>query len=509
MRQIMVCLLQMNMLMLWLICWGLLGLLSQRRIRFGHPNYRPSLGAIVALGSIWIALRLNGFISNFLILLSVWEVLSLLRILAKRRKLEQVLYETQLTWRNLSVAGIVGGAILLLLGSFSLQISALVVAVAFLIFSLSLLLVAFNRIDESSRLLISDYRIESLPTVTLAIPARNETHALTDALRSAVASRYPKLEILVLDDCSQDSTPDIIRTFAHDGVRFIQGSQPFDNWLGKNHAYELLSREASGDLILFCGVDVRLGPDAIDSLVQTMLGKKLKMISVIPKRRQFDALAIFARPLRYVWQLFRPGLPVMSSCWMIDNKALKSMGGFMSVSQQIEPERAFAQALNAKNHYRLLISTHQFDITTRKKASSQFETAVRTLYPISHKDPAWVFVAVVSIGLLEILFLGGLLAPLIIPAVFSYIMLVSSVLLVFAYALVQWFLEPKGWWVAVLVLPITLLLEIWLLIYSLVAYEFGSVQWKGRNICIPIFDANMRERPIASGEKRALAKKQA
>jgi len=460
----------------------------------------------VALVSIWIALRLNGFISNLLILLSAWEVLSLFRILAKRRKLKQTLYQTQLTWRNLSLAGIVGGIGLLVLGSFSPQISALGVAVAFLLFSLLLLLIAFNRIDESSRSLVSNYRIESLPTVTLAIPARNETHALTDALRSAVASRYPKLEILVLDDCSQDSTPDIIRTFAHDGVRFIQGSQPLDNWIGKNHAYELLAREASGDLILFCGVDVRLGPEAIDSLVQIMLGKKLKMISVIPKRRQFDTLAILARPLRYVWQLFRPDLPVMSSCWMINSQTLSSMGGFKSVSQQIEPERVFARALNVKKQYRFLISTHQLDITTRKRASSQFETAVRTLYPMSHKDPAWTFIAVTSIGLLEILLLGGLLAPLLIPAVFSYIMFISSALLVLAYSLVQWLLEPKGWWLAVLALPVSLLLEIWLLIYSLVAYEFGSVQWKGRNICIPILDVNMRERPSAYGGKRASAK---
>ena len=52
----------------------------------------------------------------------------------------------------------------------------------------------------------------------------------------AIASDYPKLEIIVLDDCSQDRTAEIIRNFAHDGVRFIQSEDNKDNWLDKNKA---------------------------------------------------------------------------------------------------------------------------------------------------------------------------------------------------------------------------------------------------------------------------------
>ena len=62
-----------------------------------------------------------------------------------------------------------------------------------------------------------------LPTVTVAIPARNETEDLAFCIESLVASNYPKLEILVLDDCSQDNTPEVIKSFAHKGVRFLSG----------------------------------------------------------------------------------------------------------------------------------------------------------------------------------------------------------------------------------------------------------------------------------------------
>ena len=38
--------------------------------------------------------------------------------------------------------------------------------------------------------------VAELPTVTICITARNETHAMTRCLEHVVASEYPKLEII-------------------------------------------------------------------------------------------------------------------------------------------------------------------------------------------------------------------------------------------------------------------------------------------------------------------------
>ena len=110
-------------------------------------------------------------------------------------------------------------------------------------------------------------RLEDTPTVSLCIPARNETHALADCLSSAVASDYPKLEIIVLDDCSQDKTSQIIRSFAHDGVRFISGEVPSDGWLGKNNAYQALATQAKGEYLVFMSVDTRVEKKSISQLI--------------------------------------------------------------------------------------------------------------------------------------------------------------------------------------------------------------------------------------------------
>jgi hypothetical protein len=83
---------------------------------------------------------------------------------------------------------------------------------------------------------------DELPSLSVLIPARNETTQLETCLTSLLASTYPKLEIIVLDDCSQDKrTPEIIRSFAQSGIRFIAGEIPSDTWLAKNFAYKLMA----------------------------------------------------------------------------------------------------------------------------------------------------------------------------------------------------------------------------------------------------------------------------
>ena len=51
------------------------------------------------------------------------------------------------------------------------------------------------------------YADKDLPSISVLIPARNETEELHACLDALVASDYPKLEILVLDDCSQERQP--------------------------------------------------------------------------------------------------------------------------------------------------------------------------------------------------------------------------------------------------------------------------------------------------------------
>lgn len=332
-------------------------------------------------------------------------------------------------------------------------------------------------------------RPRDLPTVTLAIPARNETHALEACLRAAVASDYPKLEIIVLDDCSQDKTSEIIRSFAHEGVRFIRGDEPIEGWLGKNQAMRALAAQASGDYIIFADVDTHMSPQSITKLITYALSNKQEMVTVLPTRRDGWSWATVLTTLRYYWQTALPvtarRVPVASQCWLIRRATLAKLGGFEAVQQKIVPEAYFARILFVHDQYRFIISNDEVGVTTAKKWSSQTETAIRYLYPTFKRQPLYVLFGTL---VLKVVFVLPFVTLLVVPfdARLWTLAAMSGALLLFGYALLVARTHTYTWPVTLILMPLALMQEIILLIASMLVYEFGDVNWKGRNVCYPV-----------------------
>jgi chlorobactene glucosyltransferase len=343
-------------------------------------------------------------------------------------------------------------------------------------------------------------KLSELPTVSVCIPARNETHALEDCLLSVLASNYPKLEVLVLDDCSQDKTSQIIRSFAHDGVRFVQGEAPADGWLGRNQALQTLATQATGDFILFMEVDTRLNVPTIAQLVDYTLDNKVDMISVLPQNRLgLQAGALFGT-LRHYWQMVLPltrrRVPVSSQAWLISSDTLRGLGGFKSVAHKIVPEGSFARRLQTKDAYRFISGNAALGITTAKRWSSELESAIRLLYPTYKRQPLGALGAIG--GIFTILIapycLGGYLA---LTLQFNGLCALAALVCVFGWviaALVLRQTHPRAWFLAALLLPVVALQEIFLIITSMIEYEFGEVNWKGRNVCYPVISSGRNQR---------------
>ena len=335
------------------------------------------------------------------------------------------------------------------------------------------------------------YADKDLPTLTLAFPARNETVRIAETLKGALASDYPKLEILVLDDCSQDDTPHIVQTYAHDGIRFISGSTPKPHWLGKNWAYERLIQEASGDYILFAGIDIHMSPESIRHLVSYALDKHADMVSVMPRRDRFHFQEALLAPPRYFWQLAMPRYwrrnpPVLSSVWLIKKDVLDEIGGMEAVSNKIIPEQFFARELAKKHAYRFLVSNYFLALRTHKSFVEQLETEHRILYPEMRRRPSRVFVA-------SAILMIGMLMPFIATVAGFWlhlgpahrVFMAAAAMLVLTHVLTTTVLYPSSWPFSVFNFPIVMLLELVTLNYSMLQYEFNEVTWKGRNICIP------------------------
>lgn len=332
---------------------------------------------------------------------------------------------------------------------------------------------------------------ETLPTVTIAIPARNETSELQACISSILASAYQKLEIIVLDDCSQDSTSDIIKDFAHDGVRFIQGDEPGDTWLAKNAAYDRLLKEANGEIILFCGADVRFAKNAIGQLVAFMNEQELAMVSVLPKKDSLVKQQSIVQFARYMWELFMPRTlvnrpPILSTLWLANKSSLLKLGGFSSVKRMVVPEAYFAKRLQKTNEYRFVMSDPLTDIQSTKTTKQQINTAVRIRYPQLHKRPE----NVLAVSLLVIVLFFGPVFTALFGYYNNHLLLLCGLLLIVLQIILYSVLAHKTGQAFIgrilLYVLMTPAVDVLMMHYSMVAYEFGSVTWKERNVCLPV-----------------------
>ena len=360
----------------------------------------------------------------------------------------------------------------------------LLVAVGFLVIIVkNILKLRFNSPDN----FLTD---RELPTVTVAIPARNETDQLQACLQSLLLNDYPKLEIIVLDDCSQRPVSQIIKEFAHDGVRFVNGLQPVERWLAKNQAYQKLYQEATGDLILFCGVDARFGPQAIRAMVNLLYARNKSMLSVLPVRTVHSPSADLIQPTRYWWLLALPRRlfsrpAVLSTCWMIGRGDLKKLGGFSAVSHSILPENYFARELIKTDQYSFVRSSAELQVQTTKNFHEQYDTAIRTHYPLLRRRPENVLI----MSFFSVIFFLGPFAGLVV-ALWSQTSIILPILaclvLLVCHVLIVRSTDPSNTMLAVLTFPTVVLMRLWLDYSSMSQYEFGRVEWKDRNICIPV-----------------------
>ncbi|HEX9841941.1 MAG TPA: glycosyltransferase [bacterium] len=155
------------------------------------------------------------------------------------------------------------------------------------------------------------------PLLSVIVPARNEAPHVERALRSLLAQDYPALEVVALDDRSDDDTGAILERLAAEAPRLtvlhVERLPP--GWLGKNHANHLGAARARGELLLFTDADVVFEPGALRAAAAFLLRHGLGHLVAAPRlvapgywERAFQAtFALYFMLLLQPWALRRPG----------------------------------------------------------------------------------------------------------------------------------------------------------------------------------------------------------
>jgi len=145
-------------------------------------------------------------------------------------------------------------------------IEALMAAVfAFMTLSVTYNLRWTRRLPSLDSLAKAKDLLPSPVSCSVIIAARDEAARIEQTVRHLLAQSGIKLELIVVDDRSTDSSREVLAQIAQEDarVRVSHVDRLPDGWLGKCHACHTGASAATGDWILFTDADCWLKDDAI------------------------------------------------------------------------------------------------------------------------------------------------------------------------------------------------------------------------------------------------------
>lgn len=213
------------------------------------------------------------------------------------------------------------------------------------------------------------------PLVSVIVPARNEAHNIEASLRTLLASRYPRFEVIVVDDCSADATADIVRRMAADSptLAVVAGAPLPPGWFGKPWACTQGARVARGNVLAFADADIQVHPELVARSVAALHGERAALLSVVPRQLlgsfwervvmpHFLVLFLlrFPDPAR-VNQSPRSRDKVALGGWMVARRdAYEAVGGHASVRAEVAEDLRLAQHFHRAGYPPLLAVADRF-----------------------------------------------------------------------------------------------------------------------------------------------------
>ncbi len=121
------------------------------------------------------------------------------------------------------------------------------------------------------------------PMVSILIPARNEARNIRRCVQGVLSQTYPVFEVIVIDDRSEDATPQILAEIAagEPRLKVIQGQPLPAGWAGKPFALFQAAQQARGEWLCFIDADTFAGPDLIAAALSTAKRHKADMFSIL------------------------------------------------------------------------------------------------------------------------------------------------------------------------------------------------------------------------------------
>jgi 4,4'-diaponeurosporenoate glycosyltransferase len=199
-------------------------------------------------------------------------------------------------------------------------------------------------------------------SVSIIIPARNEAKTLPLILADLKQQTRQPLEIICVNDGSEDQTRDIVLG-AGDNVVLVDVTDKPADWMGKAWACLKGAEQAKGQLLLFLDADVRMVPDSLEKLLIAFESADCT-ISVQPYHRiskAYEQLSMFFNVI--LIGANGTGLPIKNSkaglygpVILMSRGDYEEIGGHRAAQRTITDDLALGDALTlAGKKYQLFL----------------------------------------------------------------------------------------------------------------------------------------------------------
>jgi chlorobactene glucosyltransferase len=194
--------------------------------------------------------------------------------------------------------------------------------------------------------------------VSVIVPARDEARNIARCVRSLLASTWPRLEVLVVDDHSSDGTGAIARALAAEDprVRVLDNPPLPGGWMGKQWACATGARHARGDVLCFADADTTHAPDLLPRAVAALTARRAGLLSIAGRQEmhtfwekavQPQVFAIIAGRYGGSERVSRSNRPVdkiaNGQCLLMTRAAYDSVGGHAAVRNMVTEDLKLAQ----------------------------------------------------------------------------------------------------------------------------------------------------------------------
>ncbi|GCL36567.1 glycosyl transferase family protein [Sphaerospermopsis reniformis] len=357
----------------------------------------------------------------------------------------------------------------------------------------------FWRVDQ--QLKTTANKLQSLPTVCVVVPARNEADVIPVSLRSLLLQDYPgNFHVFLVDDQSTDGTANFAQGVAYavdklEQLHIIYSADLPHGWSGKLWAMEQGVKVAVEtfhetslqlpDYLLLTDADIEHDISNLRRLVAKAETENLDLVSLMVKLRcqsfweqlLIPAFVFFFQklyPFRWVNNPKKSIAAAAGGCILIRRETLEKIGGLQIIRQALIDDCSLAKVV--KSHQgKIWVGLDALTYSLRPYDSLEtiWNMVARSAYTQLNYSPLLLVGSVLGMFIVYMLPILGIILGLIMGNLLIIITgLLISLLMTFAYFPIIAFYKCPLW--------LAFCLPIIAFLYTLMTLDSANRHWQGK-----------------------------